>query len=174
MVREDLAGDQGGELGQHWSQSRNGDRHRGHRAVGRGGRERHPAHVRWLQARSCPDSSARRPDVLEQSRGPGTRGHRTRDRPHIRRREAVPDRQSALSPRAALGPAVVLVFARAAAIVLVFARAAAVVLVFAQAVEVVLVFAQAVEIASALVLASGVALAVSDALRPMGFRPAAH
>ena len=164
MVREDLAGDQEGELGQHWSQSRNGDRRRGHRAVGRGGRERHAAHVRWPQPRPCPDSSARCPDVLEQSSGHRDHAARTRDRLHIRRREAVPDRRSALSPRAAPGPAVAVVLA-------------AIVLVLAQAVEIVLIFAQAVEIA--LVLASGVTLPVialpgSDALRPMGFRPAEH
>jgi hypothetical protein len=137
MVREDLAGDQEDELGQHRSQSRNGDRRRGHCAVDRGGRERRAAHVRWLQASPCPDRSAGRPDVLEQ---PRDQAARTRLR--ICRSEAVPDLQPALGLRTAPGPVVAVVLASAVAVVL--APAVEVILVFAPAVEV--IFAPAVEV----------------------------
>ena len=161
MVREDLAGDQEDELGQHRSQSRNGDRRRGHCAVGRGGRERRAAHVRWLQASPCPGRSAGRPDVLEQ---PRDQAARTRLR--LRRREAVPDLQPALSLRTALGPVVAVVLASAVAVVL--GSAVEIVLVLASAVEVALIFASAVEVivASAvevvLVPASGVILGAAN------------
>ena len=95
MVGTILAGDQAGELGQHPGQSRSGDRHRGCRGVGRGGCERHAAHLRWLPRRTCPGASANRQDLLEQSCGRPGLG----DRPRIRHGEAVPGRQSVRDPR---------------------------------------------------------------------------
>jgi hypothetical protein len=115
MAREVFAGDQAGELGQHPRQSRTGDRGRGCRGMGRGGCERHAADLRWLPRRSCPGAPAnwfprrrcssdpgKRRDLLEKSCGRS--GYEAS--PHIRRREAVSDRQSVLGllviPRPAL------------------------------------------------------------------------
>jgi hypothetical protein len=113
VVHEVLAGNQVAELGRHPSSSRSGDRHDGCRGVGRGGCERHAAHLRWLPCRICsvhpdnwlprrtyPHSPTKRRDLLEKSCARPGHG----DRPHICRREAVPDRHSALSLRVVPGP----------------------------------------------------------------------
>jgi hypothetical protein len=132
--------------------------------VGRGGRDHRAAHVRRLQTSPRPAGQARRPDVLEQSRGHRDQAARTRFR--IRHREAVPDLQSALSLCTAPGPAVAVVLASAVAVVL--GSAVEIVLVLASAVEVALIFASAVEVivASAvevvLVPASGVILSAAN------------
>jgi hypothetical protein len=140
--------------------------------VGRGGRDHRAAHVRRLQTSPRPAGQARRPDVLEQSRGHRDQAARTRFR--IRHREAVPDLQSALSLCTAPGPAVAVVLASAVAVVLasavavVLGSAVEIVLVLASAVEVALIFASAVEVifASAvevvLVPASGVILSAAN------------
>jgi hypothetical protein len=132
--------------------------------VGRGGRDHRAAHVRRLQTSPRPAGQARRPDVLEQSRGHRDQAARTRFR--IRHREAVPDLQSALGLCTAPGPAVAVVLASAVAVVL--GSAVEIVLVLASAVEVALIFASAVEVifASAvevvLVPASGVILSAAN------------
>jgi hypothetical protein len=137
-----------GELGQHPGPSWSHDRHRGCRALGRGGRDRHAAHLRWPPRRTCPDGPASRfprhtcpcrsaqPRDLGECYGRPDHGGRSQI-PHY---EPVRGPYSALSLRAGPVPAVAL----------------------AQGVEVTL--AQAFELAQAFVLALALALAVEVAL----------
>ena len=160
------AGDQAGELGQHPGPSRTGGRHRGCRAVGRGGRDRHAAHLRRPPRRTCPDGPAcrlprhpspGRPDQrrdLGESYGRPDHGGRS----HIRRCEAVPGPYSAPGVRAVPVPAAAL--ARGVEIAL--AQAFEVTLAF----EVALALALAVEVALALALV----IPVADGLRPAADR----
>ena len=89
------------KLGQHPGQSRSGDRRHGRRAVGRGGGERHAAHLRGLPRRACPGGSAKRQDLLEQSRGATAAPPRPRTaaattgRREPSHRQAVPDLRAA-------------------------------------------------------------------------------
>ena len=102
----------------------------------------HAAHAQgpanWLPRRTCPGSPDKRRDLLEESCGRPGHG----DRPHIRRREAVPDRHSALSLRVVPGPTVAV--ARGVELALAFA------------------LAQALEIALALAIALAFALALAS------------
>ena len=156
-----LAGGQPGELGQHPGPSRSGDRHRGCRAVGRGGRDGHAAHLRWPPRRTCPDGPARR---LPRRACPGRRDQRRElgesygrsdhgSGPQIRHREAVRGPYSALSLRAVPVPAVAL--------------DQGIEVTLAQTVE---VAALALEVALALAvdiaLVLGLAIPVADGLRP--------
>jgi hypothetical protein len=156
MVRTLLAGDQADELGQHSRQSRTGDRYHGCRGVGRGGCERHAAHLRWLPPGPSRDGSARRRNLLEQSYGCRDHGDRPHTRSHIRRCEAVPDRQSAFGLRAVPGAAVFVVVAQTVEIALAFAVA------FAQAIELALALAFDVIVSITVIIA----IRVGDRLRP--------
>ncbi len=159
MAGNILAGDQAGELGEHPGQSRSGDRHRGCRGMGGGGRERHAAHLRWPPRRSCPGDSANRRDLLKPSCGrPGRPG--LGSQPRIRQGEAVPGRQSARDLRPVPGPtvavvvilAVVVKLAPGIAVVVKLAPGIAAVVKLAQAVALAVKLAQAVEIVLVLVL----------------------
>jgi len=180
-----LAGDQVGELGQHPSPPRSGHRHHGRGGLGRDSCERHAAYLRWprcsgpgnpadgLLCHACPGSSDKRRDFLQESCGHCDHG----GRPHIRRREAIPEDYSAVSQRVVSGPA----FAVARDVRVVLAQALAFVLaqaleiVLAQALEIVL--AQALDIALAFALTYHVAFAfafalvipVADGLRTMAW-----
>ena len=169
MVHEVLAGDQVAELGQHPSLSRSGDRHDGCRGVGRGGCERHAAHLRWLPCRicsgdpdnwlprrTCPDSPDKRRDLLEKSCRRPSHG----DRPHICRCEAVPHRHSALSLRVVPGPTATV----APGIEVALAFTLAQVIAFAFAITLAFTFALAFANDVALTLV----ILVKDGLRPIG------
>ena len=183
MGRGLLAGDQAGELEQYPGQSRSGDRYGGCRGVGRGGRDRHPAHLRWLPRRTCPGGSAnrlprhtdpaspdRRRDLLKGSCGrPGQA-----DRPRIGRGQAFSGLHSAHSARVATSPtvavALVLGFALALAlaleIALEFAFTFALEIALAVAVEISLSLSLSLEIAVALAVVVILVIPVADGLRP--------
>jgi hypothetical protein len=170
MGRNIRAGDQLPELGQHPGLSRSCDRYDSCRCVGRGGCERHAAHLRWVARRICqgdPDNWLPRrtcPHGPDKRRPPekscGRPGHG--DRPRIRRREAVPHRHSALSlrvvpsPTAAVTPGIEIVIA----VAFTLAQVIAITLAFA--------FAPANNVALTLVIP------VSDGLRPIGLSLVAH
>jgi hypothetical protein len=159
MVREVLASDRTGELGQHPSQSRNGDRRRGCRDLGGGGRERRAAYLRWLArcscpagpasrftCRLCPDRRDERRDSLKDSCGLPRHG----DQLHVGRCEAVPYRHSALAVAAGVEVALALALA----------------FVLCQALEIAL----AVAVAVAFALPVGLVIPVANGLIPMGLR----
>jgi hypothetical protein len=117
MVHGVYVGDQTSELGQHPRRSRNGDRRRGRRLVGRCGCEHHAAHLRRLSCRACPGSPASRPQLRTCLRSPDRRrdisaescGRPGHDRRHIRGCEAVPGLHSAVGLRVVLVPAAAIV-----------------------------------------------------------------
>jgi hypothetical protein len=155
MVCLVLAGHQACELGKHPGRSRTGDRRRGCRTVGRGGRERYAAYLPWLPRCVCAGASAKygpcqrcpgqRRDLPEESRGrPGYSR-----RPGIGRGEVIPCRYAALGLRGVPGPIAVFASGAAVALTLAFDEVA---------------LAKAIEVGFALPIAFGVTIAFGVAL----------
>ena len=116
----------------------------------------------WLPRRTCPGDPDKRRDLLEESCG----GHS--DRPHIRRRQAVPYRHSALGLRADPGPNGAVArggdFARALAFDVVLAPAVEIAHTIAFRLTLTVAFAYGIPVPLVIHVAAG-------GLRPIGLEP---
>jgi hypothetical protein len=129
--------------------------------VGGDGCERHDTHLRWFPRRTCPGDPDKRRNLLEES----CDGYSYRR--HIRRRQAVPYRHSALGLRADPGPNGAVACGRY------FARALAFDVVLAPAVEIAhtIAFRLTLTIAFAYGIPATLVIHVASAgLRPIGLR----